>query len=74
MTAFGTNAPTPDLTSDVWYHHDQLVRHNYVNAGLGVDWVLSGRNTVNLSWLEMVHAQDVFHLNGALSFSLLRTY
>ena len=70
----GIDAPTPDLTSDVWYHHDQLVRHNYVNAGLGVDWVLSGRNTVNLSWLEMVHAQDVFHLNGALSFSLLRTF
>jgi hypothetical protein len=64
----------PDFTSDIWYHHDQLIRHNYINAGLGADWSLSSRNTVNLSWIQMVHAEDIFHLRGALSVSLARDF
>jgi hypothetical protein len=70
----GIEPPVPDLTSDIWYHHDQLVRHNYINAGLGADWKLSSRNVVNFSWIQMVHAEDILHLRGALSFSLSRGF
>jgi hypothetical protein len=63
-----------DLTSDIWYHHDQLVRHNYINAGLGTDLTLSRRNRVNVSWIQMVHAEDIFRLRGALSLSLQRDF
>ncbi len=68
----GIPPPVPDLTSDIWYHHDQLVRHNYINAGLGADWKLSSRNKVNFSWIQMVHAEDILHLRGAFSLSLSR--
>ena len=70
----GIEPPVPDLTSDIWYHHDQLIRHNYINAGLGMDWFLSSRNAVNVSWIQMVHAEDIFNLDGALSFSLSRGF
>jgi hypothetical protein len=70
----GIEPPLPDFTSDIWYHHDQLIRHNYINAGLGVDWSLSSRNVLNMSWIRMVHAEDIFYLNGALSVSLSRGF
>ncbi len=70
----GIEPPAPDLTSDIWYHHDQLIRHNYINAGLGADWNLSGRNRLNFSWIQMVHAEDIFDLRGAVSFSLSRGF
>ena len=70
----GILPPPIDLTSDVFYHHDQLIRHNYINAGLGVDWSLSSRNVLNLSWIQMVHAEDIFYLRGALSVSLSRGF
>jgi len=70
----GIPPPPPDLTSNTWYHHDQLLRHNYINAGLGADWSLSTRNVVNVSWIQMVHAEDIFHLRGALSLSLSRGF
>ena len=66
--------PPPNLASPYWYHHDQLIRHNYINAGLGTDWTLSDRNKVNFSWIQMVHAEDIFHLHGALSVTLQRGF
>ena len=70
----GIEPPSPDLASPIWYHHDQLVRHNYMNAGIGTDWTLSSRNIINFSWIQMVKAEDIFHLKGALSFSLQRNF
>jgi hypothetical protein len=70
----GIPPPLPDLTSDIFYHHDQLIRHNYINMGLGTDWSLSSRNVLNVSWIQMVHAEDIFHLRGALSVSLSRGF
>jgi len=70
----GILVPPIDFTSDVFYHHDQLIRHNYINAGLGTDWSLSSRNVVNVSWIQMVHAEDIFHLRGAVSVSLSRGF
>jgi hypothetical protein len=70
----GLAPPPPDPTSDVWYHHDQMLRHNYMNGGLGMDWTLSERNVLNVSVLEMIHAEDVFDMRGALSVTLSRTF
>ena len=70
----GILPPPPDFSSDVWYHHDQLIRHNYINAGLGTDWSLSNRNVLNVSWIKMVHTEDIFYLRGALSVSLSRWF
>jgi predicted phosphohydrolase len=39
-----------------------------------MDWSLSSRNVVNVSWIQMVHAEDIFNLDGALSFSLSRGF
>jgi hypothetical protein len=69
----GIEPPTPSKT-EFWYHHDQMIRHNYINAGLGVDWSWSERNVVSVSWIQMVHAEDILHLRGALSATLARRF
>ena len=66
--------PVVDFTSDVYYNHDRLIRHNYINAGLGTDWTLSDRSRLNFSWIQMAHAEDIFHLRGAVSMSLSRGF
>lgn len=55
-----TDFPQPQ-TNEAWYFHDQTIRHNYVNAGLGVDWNYSEGQSVSLSAMRMIHA-DVIHI------------
>jgi hypothetical protein len=66
--------PTPDFTSELWYRHDQVIRHNYANIGLGVNWALCDRNVLNFTLLKMVHAEDVFELRDALNVTLSRPF
>ena len=65
---------TPDMTSEGWYRHDQITKHNYANIGFGVNWVVNERSVLNFTTLEMVHAEDVFELRDALSVSLSRSF
>jgi len=59
---------------ELWYYHDQITRHNYLNAGAGVDWALSERNHLTGALLRMVHAQDVHVLKYAVSVSVARSF
>jgi hypothetical protein len=65
---------TPDFTSELWYRHDQIIRHNYANLGLGVNWALGDRHVLNFTLLKMIHAEDVFELRDALSVTLSRSF
>ena len=65
---------TPPMTSELWYRHDQLTRHNFANLGVGIDWSLGDRNALNFTLLKMVHAEDVFRLRRAMSVSLSRSF
>jgi hypothetical protein len=66
--------PTPDFTTEAWYRHDQVTRHNYANVGVGVDWSLSERSVLNFTVLKMAHSEDVFKLRRAMSMSLSRAF
>lgn len=64
---------TPD-SSELWYRHDQIIRHNYANVGVGVNWALGDRSVLNFTVLKMVHVEDVFELRDALSVTLSRPF
>jgi hypothetical protein len=59
-----------DLTSALWYYHDRFIRHNYINMGVGADWTLNSKNRLEVDWIQMVYAQDVFRLTKAFNFTL----
>jgi hypothetical protein len=64
----------PDRTSEQWYYHDRMIRHNYINMGIGTDIALSDRNSLSIEWIEMLHAQDVFQLRKALNITVSRSF
>jgi hypothetical protein len=64
----------PDFTTEAWYRHDQVTRHNYANVGLGVNWTVDERHVLNFTLLKMTHSEDVFKLRRAMSLSLSRSF
>ena len=63
-----------DRTSEQWYYHDRMTRHNYLNVGIGADIALSDRNSLNIDWIKMPYAQDVFQLRKALNVTVSRAF
>jgi len=63
-----------DVPSEVWYQHDRMIRHNYATVGLGADWALSRRNVIGVSFIEMVHAEDIFELKHAFDIRVARSF
>ena len=64
----------PPRTGEKWFQHDRLIRHNYVNAGLGVDWAFDDRHRLSFSGLTMVHADQVHIVEYALTVGLVRSF
>ena len=31
------------LNDEAWYYHDRTIKHNFVNAGVGFDWILNDK-------------------------------
>lgn len=53
----------PPRTTEMWYQHDRLVKHNYLNAGIGLDWNLESgyqlsANFMVQPWQEQVHTME----------------
>jgi hypothetical protein len=63
-----------DFTSETWYRHDQFTRHNFMTLGAGVDWALDDRNVLNVTTMNMVHAEDIYKLRKALSVTFSRSF
>jgi len=65
----------PDqLTDELWYQHDRMLKHNYFNIGIGLDWVLNDHYSVSANYMEMVWADQVNILKYAFTLSVARTF
>lgn len=60
----------PPRTDERWYQHDRMVKHNFVNAGVGVDWAVSERYGLSFSVLRMIHAENIHIVEYAVNFGL----
>ena len=64
----------PPRNTPYWFQHDRMVRHNYVNAGLGVDWQASARTQVSVSAMTMVHADQVHIMKYGINLAVSRGF
>ena len=62
------------LTDELWYQHDRLLKHNYLNIGIGLDWALNDQYSLSGNYREMSWADQVNILEYALTLSLTRTF
>lgn len=70
---FPDEFPVP-RNDERWYQHDRLVKHNYVNLGLGLTWNLNERYQLSSSWMTMTHAEVVHLMDYAVDITLTRSF
>jgi hypothetical protein len=64
----------PSRTDERWYQHDRLVKHNYMNVGLGLDWALDENYSLSASVMTMTWAEQVHIVDYSTSVSLTRSF
>lgn len=64
----------PSRTDERWYQHDRMVKHNYVNMGLGMTWSLQSNYRVSASWMTMTRAEIVHIMDHAFDFTVSRDF
>ncbi len=57
-----------------WYYHDRTIKHNFVNAGIGFDWVLNDKYVLSGSALTMVNPDQVNTVDLGLSLGITRFF
>lgn len=64
----------PPRNDAFWFNHDRMVRHNYLNVGVGVDWQINSTHRAHLSWMTMVHADQVHVMEDAITVGWSRSF
>lgn len=59
----------PPRTDERWRQHDRMIKHNYMNAGIGIEWLASEKIQVSAAAMTMVWAEQVHILEYGLIFS-----
>jgi hypothetical protein len=64
----------PPRNDEWWYQHDRMIKHNYVNVGLGLDWQANPRSRLSMSVMKMAHADQVHVMKYTISVGLSRAF
>ena len=64
----------PPRTDERWYQHDRMVRHNYMNVGVGLDWALNEKYAVSTAVMTMTWAEQVHIMDYAANVTLTRSF
>ena len=70
---FPDDFPTPRNT-ELWYQHDRLVKHNYLNVGIGLDWALDDTYQVSTNFMQMPWAEQVHKMEYAFTIGISRAF
>lgn len=62
------------LNDEAWYFHDRTIKHNFVNGGIGFDWILSDRYVLSGSALTMLKPDQVNIVDYGFSLGITRFF
>jgi hypothetical protein len=65
---------TFDFDSEEWYYHDRTIKHNWVNAGVGFDWVINADYHLSGTLFKMVNPQQVNIVDRAWTLGITRYF
>ncbi len=60
----------PPRNDEKWYQHDRTIKHNFTNAGIGVDWSVNETYDVSTSVLTMIRAEQVHKVDYAFTLGV----
>jgi hypothetical protein len=72
----GLDIPTdfPDRTSELFFHHDQIQRVDYVNWGLGANYAISERYSVAANWYTTLWGENGHKIHNAVGVGITRKF
>lgn len=62
------------LTDERWYQHDRLLKHNFMNVGVGLDWAVNDRYLLSGNFMTMTWADQVNIMDHALTLTIARLF
>ncbi len=65
---------TEDLDTEEWFHHDRTLKHSYLNAGVGFDFIVSERYAISGTYYETIDPDHVAEITEAFTFALTRRF
>lgn len=63
-----------DFDNEFWYRHDTTVKHNYINAGIGFDYIVSDRYELSATYFQTIDPEQVAEVDYAFTFALTRRF
>ena len=73
----GLNFPEdfpPPRTTELWYLHDRLIKHNYLNVGIGIDWNLDSGYQISANFMKQPWQEQVHKMEYAFSVGISRGF
>lgn len=64
----------PDPNSELFFEHDRLVRNNYVDVGVGFDWLLPGGRRLSFAALKMIEYEDTHIMKFGMQIALAQSF
>ncbi|MBT8078884.1 MAG: hypothetical protein KJO31_09895 [Gammaproteobacteria bacterium] len=63
-----------DWDTEAGFHHDRLLRHAYLNGGIGIDYVVSDRYSISATYYETIDQDIMANIDSAFTFALTRRF
>jgi hypothetical protein len=63
-----------DFDNEFWYQHDRTLRHNYINAGIGFDYIVSDQYSISATYFQTIEPEDVAEVEYAFTFAFTRLF
>ncbi len=70
---FYGNYPT-DFDTPEWYNHDRLIRHRFLNMGIGFDYFLNEKYLLSGRYFQTVWAEQTNDVDDAFTLALTRYF
>ncbi len=63
-----------DFDTEAWWNHDRLLRHRFVNAGLGFDYFLNEKYQLSGTYFTAIWSEQTNEVDTAFSLSVTRFF
>lgn len=60
--------------SEFGWRHDQILKHSFINAGIGADYVISERYALSATFYKSIRSDNVYELDAAFTLGLTRNF
>lgn len=70
---FPDDFPIP-RTGERWYQHDRMLKHNYMNVGVGLDWAINESYALSTSLMTMTWAEQVHIMKYTTTVAITRAF